>query len=412
MENEKLSPQEAQDRAFLSQMMDEYAETLGKTALQEYEAAKDTSMPSAAADALCREIIRGSRSVQPSGRRRALKAAVIAAAIVAGLFLALLGVQAAGIDAFGALATWTGEVFRFGNPAKNDPPLTVQYDPHGHTYAFVHGMYSWAEAQKYAKEAGGYLVRFDSEAEFQYVAAELSDQDRGTIFMIGARRTENSRDFFFVDGEDQSVGGKLNAPDSWTSAYWASGEPTYEWEGKQEWIVTVEYDAAIGSWTFNDVVDNLAYPADPNNHGILIEFEPQPAQQTQSEMQSMLTELGLPADLAPTQIPTGYTLLAVERIDTEVCNCMIAVYENGASFLNIEISRYVNADALSSLAMQMDDVAPEEYMSNGKLFYLFTNTGNWRGAWSTDSYVISISGLSTKEQLIEVIDSIPARYSE
>lgn len=278
MGNKKPSSQETQDRAFLSQVMDEYAETLGKTALQEYEAVKDNAMPSAAVDALCREIIRGSGSVQPSGRRRALKAAVIAAAIVAALFLTLLGVQAAGIDAFGALANWTGEVFRFNGSEDSELPLiepaAAQYDPQGHTYVFVQGMYSWEEAQKYAKEEGGYLVRFDSEEEFQYVAAELSEQDQGTIFMIGARRAESSKDYFFVDGEDQPIGGELNASASWTSAYWASGEPTCEWEGEPEWIVTVEYDAAIGGWTFNDVVDNLAYPADPNRHGMIIEFEP------------------------------------------------------------------------------------------------------------------------------------------
>ena len=278
MENKKPSPQETDDRAFLSQMMDEYAEALGKTALQEYEAVKDSAMPDAALDARCNEIIRGSGSAKPSGRRRALKAAVIAAAVAAALFLTLLGVQAAGIDAFGALANWTGEIFRFGKAEKNELPLiappAAQYDPQGHTYEFVYGMYSWEEAQEYANEAGGYLVRFDSGEEFRYVTAELPKESQGTVFMIGARRTEDSRDYCFVDGGDQPIGDKLNDSASWACDYWASGEPTFEWDGEPEWIVTVEYDAARGGWAFNDVVDNLAYPPDPNSHGIIIEFEP------------------------------------------------------------------------------------------------------------------------------------------
>ena len=278
MEHKKPSSQETQDRAVLSQVMDEYAEALGKTSLEEYEAAKDRSAPSADLDARCREIIRRSGSMQPSGRQRTMKAAVIAAAVVAAIFLTLLGVQAAGIDAFGALANWTGEVFRFGKTGNNElpliEPLAAQYDPQGHTYEFVHGMYSWEEAQTYAKEAGGYLARFDSEAEFNYVTAELSKQSRGTIFIIGARRAEDSEDYFFVDGENQPLGGKLNDPASWTSAYWASGEPTYEWDGEPEWIVTVEYDVAHGCWAYNDVIDNLAYPADPDSHGFIIEREP------------------------------------------------------------------------------------------------------------------------------------------
>lgn len=277
MENDRpTTPQEDADALVL--LMDEYAETLGKAALQDYEAVKDSAAPGEAVDALCREIIRGSGNAQPSGRRRALKAAVIAAAVVAALFLSLLVVQAAGIDAFGALANWTGEVFRFNGSEDSELPLiepqAAQYDPQGHTYVFVHGMYSWEEAQKYAKEEGGYLARFDSEEEFNYIAAALTEEDQGAVFLIGARRAENSRDYFFVDGEDQPIGGKLNDPAAWTSAHWASGEPTFEWEGEPEWIVTVEYDAARGGWIFNDVVDNLAYPADPNSHGMIIEFEP------------------------------------------------------------------------------------------------------------------------------------------
>ncbi|MBO2527554.1 MAG: hypothetical protein CW335_05180, partial [Clostridiales bacterium] len=104
--------------------------------------------------------------------------------------------------------------------------------------------------------------------------AELSKGSQGTIFIIGARRAENSKDYFFVDGNDNPIGDKLNTASSWTLAYWSNGEPTYEWEGAQEWIVAVEYNAARGGWALNDIVDNLPYPADPNSHGIIIEYEP------------------------------------------------------------------------------------------------------------------------------------------
>ncbi len=150
----------------------------------------------------------------------------------------------------------------------------VQYDPQGHTYEYVRGMYSWEEAQKYAKEKGGYLVRFDSEDEFKYVTKEITKKGyQETGFIIGARRAEGSKDYFFVDGEDKAVGEKLNTASSWTSSYWASGEPTYEWDGVQEWIVTVEYKADEAKWTLNDVPDNATYPADPNRHGFIIEYE-------------------------------------------------------------------------------------------------------------------------------------------
>lgn len=408
-----MTPQE--DNAVLAQLMDDYAEALGAQTLREYEQAEDGAAVDPALDALCREIIRDSRKVQTSGRRRALKAAGIAAAIVAALFLTLLGVQAAGVDVFGSIASWTGEVFRFGNTEKNELPLieppSSQYDPQGHTYLFVHGMYSWAEAQEYAKNEGGYLVRFDSEEEFKYVTAELSSQRQDTIFMIGARRAENSTDYFFVDGEDRPIGSELNASASWISAYWASGEPTCEWEGEPEWIVTVEYDAAAGGWVFNDVVDDLAYPADPNSHGMIIEFEPPSAQyrQTGNEIQTALEAVGIPTALAPLWIPEEYLLLTVERLQNEISDGIVAVYESVDSYLNVEITQYADADALGGLELQMDDAKPEQYVSNGRRFYLFTNMGNWRGAWSGNSCVIAVGGLPEKTLLLRILDSIPAQ---
>ena len=162
-------------------------------------------------------------------------------------------------------------LMRFIENAKEATP----YDTQGHTYEFVRGMYSWEEAQKTAKEKGGYLVRFDSEDEFKYVVAEIAKKGyQDTNFIIGARRADGSKDYYFVDADDKPVGGKLNAASSWTTAYWASGEPTYEWDGEQEWIVAVEYKAAEAKWTLNDIPDSAAYPTDPNCHGFIIEHEP------------------------------------------------------------------------------------------------------------------------------------------
>ena len=147
------------------------------------------------------------------------------------------------------------------------------YDPMGHSYEYVRGMYSWAQAQKIAEEKGGYLVRFDSLREFNYIATQLSKNEyQNTVFVIGARRAESSKDYYFVDFNDKPVGGKIN-DSSWFSSCWAAGEPTYEWDGMQEWILAMEYDSSHSTWKINDIVDNLGYPSDPNCHGFIIEYD-------------------------------------------------------------------------------------------------------------------------------------------
>ena len=149
----------------------------------------------------------------------------------------------------------------------------IPYDPMGHSYEYVRGMYSWAQAQKIAEEKGGYLVRFDSLREFNYIATQLSKNEyQNTVFVIGARRAESSKDYYFVDFNDKPIGGKIN-DSSWFSSCWAAGEPTYEWDGVQEWILAMAYDSSHSTWKINDIVDNLSYPSDPNCHGFIIEYD-------------------------------------------------------------------------------------------------------------------------------------------
>ena len=144
-----------------------------------------------------------------------------------------------------------------------------------HTYEVIRGMYSWEDAKKAAAEKGGYLVRFDDADEFEFITGELTEQGyQDASLIIGARRADGSEDYYFVDADDKAVGEKLNAASSWASPYWLSGEPTYEWEGEQEWILTVEYKTDGEKWVLNDVPDNATYPEDPNRHGFIIEYEP------------------------------------------------------------------------------------------------------------------------------------------
>lgn len=248
--------QQDYDSAFLALLMDEYTDKLGEKVLKEYEQAEESGEPDDSADAMCYQMIRDSKAAWTNGRRikNAFRRVGIVAAVIAILLAMLIGVQAAGVDVFGALAKWTGEVFKF---------------------------------------------RVDDEA--------------------------------------------------------ASDAPHAE---------------------------------------------------EQNEMQKMLAELGMPVELAPTWLPEGYTLFRVEQINTDVGSGIYAAYENNNSRIYIEITEYYTPPAIDNLEIQMDNATPEAYKSNGKLFYLFTNMKMWRGAWSGENYVISLSGFPSRETIKNVIDSI------
>lgn len=256
MEKNKQQLQHNYDSAFLALLMDEYAEQLGEKVLREYEQTEASSDADDSLDAACEEIIRSSKTVRENGHRikKILGKVGVVAAVIAILFALLIGAQAVGVDVFGTLARWTGEVFKF---------------------------------------------RVDDEAAYS-----------------------------------------------------------------------------------------------------------EPQADRENDMQKMLESLDMPVELAPTWIPEGYALVNIKEVNTDACFGAYAVFKSGNHHINIEITEYCTATDLNCLEMQMDDITPEEYMSRGKTFYLFTNTDYWRGAWSEGRFVISLSGFPSKEMMLRVIDSI------
>lgn len=121
MENNKDKLQQDFDSAFLALIMDEYAEKLGESILQEYQESEDYSNENVSQtnslDAICLQTIKDSKEIPVSrhGIKFALRKLGIAAAVIAVFFATLIVVQAAGINVFGTLAQWTDSVFRFGN---------------------------------------------------------------------------------------------------------------------------------------------------------------------------------------------------------------------------------------------------------------------------------------------------------
>ena len=67
---------------------------------------------------------------------------------------------------------------------------------------------------------------------------------------------------------------------------------------------------------------------------------------------------------------------------------------------------YYHSTVPSLGTFEKDDDSVEEYLSNGKLFYIFSNIDTVTATWYHNQYMIMIGGNLTKTDLTMIIDSI------
>ena len=124
-------------------------------------------------------------------------------------------------------------------------------------------------------------------------------------------------------------------------------------------------------------------------------------------IKTALRELGIPEDLSPVWLPDGYEFHDVVASDREDPFGIVAgvAEKAGSPSINIVIKRS-NQQEFISTELEKETTTPILYTTNSRTFYVFENTGTWTGIWSDSEYSISIYNVSTKEQLISIIDSI------
>jgi hypothetical protein len=116
---------------------------------------------------------------------------------------------------------------------------------------------------------------------------------------------------------------------------------------------------------------------------------------------------GLPLELAPSYLPEGYAQESLEASMQCGLNLVSASFSNGTEKqIIIQIMEYSEGADPFSVQFQKNAGAVGTYTCNGRTFYLFQNHDIWSGAWSDSLYMIFITGLSDKQQLLQMIDSI------
>ena len=165
----------------------------------------------------------------------------------------------------------------------------------------------------------------------------------------------------------------------------------------------IDVFGSIASWT--DSVFHFQTKEDTVAEGQSVESE--------NQIQAALREMGMPVELAPTWFPEGYEIQSVDvsRCDDPVVYVASILQKKGSPSINIVIKKSDLPEFIGA-ELEKETGQPIQYSTNSKTFFLFENTGTWTGVWSDSEYYINISGVSTEEQLILILQSIGGKTND
>lgn len=175
--------------------------------------------------------------------------------------------------------TKTDEKSAAETKTEEDSEEEEKYDPKEggiHRYEYVISDCTWEQAYSECLKKGGYLVRINSKEEYNYILNEITKKQMDRIhFRIGAKRNTNSKDYYWVNEENQLYGDKVNSPAYWCSSEWMTSEPSFEDNGTMEMYLDIFYYQGMNQWVWNDVPNDIVavVPAYAGKLGYICEYE-------------------------------------------------------------------------------------------------------------------------------------------
>lgn len=124
-----------------------------------------------------------------------------------------------------------------------------------------------------------------------------------------------------------------------------------------------------------------------------------------AELQEAMEEHGFPDKLLPTYLPDGYEMadLYCDAVSGYVSLCEI-LKNNGDDFIFLDY--YMHLDDEAAFEVQKDDDNPDAYEYADVTHYIMTNYETYYVSWTVDNVVCGISGFASRDELIQVINSI------
>ena len=125
-------------------------------------------------------------------------------------------------------------------------------------------------------------------------------------------------------------------------------------------------------------------------------------------IKSILEDYGIPDDLAPTWYPEGFEAKPPEVQSSDIGDIIYCNFSNeNDDIIVIRITRYNYPSDISIYSFEKEDAPIEEYISDDRLFYIFSNVESVTAIWSDgEALTISISGTISADLIKTIIDSI------
>lgn len=124
------------------------------------------------------------------------------------------------------------------------------------------------------------------------------------------------------------------------------------------------------------------------------------------EVRQILENCGMVENVVPYCLPEGYLIIDFSSEATYEGTVVTAIYGRGTDEI---VFFYAVGGQDSSILCPKDEEEPLVYECAGIPHYLFGNEKEWTAIWQNNNISCQISGVSSKAELIRIIDSIYER---
>lgn len=150
----------------------------------------------------------------------------------------------------------TDVVFYYENPEE-----AVALAEEGiHRYELIVADKTWSQAYQDCLNRGGYLVRINSDEEYQAILNQIKVEKKDNIkFWLGAKRASvDSKEYRWVY-EDGSLGAEVINGNAKYASYWLENEPSFYDESVKmdETCLNMFYLKRANGWIWNDVPNDI-----------------------------------------------------------------------------------------------------------------------------------------------------------
>lgn len=157
-----------------------------------------------------------------------------------------------------------------------------------------------------------------------------------------------------------------------------------------------------------DVFGALAQWTDDTFHFDVKHSEDAPDVAGRNDVIDVLSIRNVLGKYAPTQYPDGFDIANVQIVANEyVSSTQVSLSNNDGRVAYICVDKYSVGQDINLQTFELESESVTEYFSNGKIFYLFSNSDVITAVWSDSSTLLQrIWGDLTESELKSIIDSI------